>query len=85
MIDDDGEDGPNDEGDEEPTSSESATAVFGDSVTCEPIECPLNVAQLLEFRHRIVPLSLADPFDTLAVKFIQSLHIINDIFYRAAV
>ena len=85
VIDDDGEDGPNEEGDEEPTSFESATAVLGDSVTCEPIECPLNDAQLLEFRHRIIPLSLADPFNTLAVKFIQSLHIINDIFYRVAV
>ena len=82
-ADDDEEEVHDDE--EEPTSSESATAALGDSVPCEPIECPLNDAQMHEFRQRIEPLLLADPFNTLALKFIQSMHIMNDIFYRAAV
>ena len=50
------------------------------SVSCEPIECPLNGEKLVEFHRRIEPLSMNINFDQLGLKYAEALTVIYDIY-----
>ena len=51
-------------------------------VECNPRECPLSEDQMVEFRKRVQPLTLAVPFSALETMYMQEIAIITDIYYR---
>jgi hypothetical protein len=51
-------------------------------VECNPRECPLSVEQMIEFRERVEPLTLAVPFSDLEDMYGQGINVIHDIYYR---
>ena len=51
-------------------------------VQCDPIECPLNEEQLLEFKDRVPVLSLENSYNTLSALFYDALKVMIDIYGR---
>ena len=51
-------------------------------VHCDPIECPLNEVQLIEFKERVQPIDITQPFDSLTNIYLQALMVMNDIALR---
>jgi hypothetical protein len=57
-----------------------------DQVQCDPLECPLNGEQLIEFKERVPVLTLANSsYRDLPSLFYQALHVMNEIYGREVV
>ena len=68
--------------DEEEEEEEGEELNEVDQVQCDPIECPLNDNQLLEFKERVPVLSLVNSYSTLKDVFFQALSVMIEIFGR---
>lgn len=53
-----------------------------EQVQCDPLECPLNEEQLVEFKARVPVLTLNNRYGDLSALYYNSLQIMNDIYGR---
>ena len=67
---------------EDEFAAPSLEAIELQRVECNPRECPLSNEQMIEFRERVKPLTLAVPFSDLEEMYGEGINVIHDIYYR---